>query len=90
MWVHKHPCRVYKNANREPIDVYARLVNANFNLNVPRKKLIDDFSYMGLDEKGVALFKQFQTELLELDKQLKAEPAIWKIYPSVLEANMNA
>ncbi|MEO1257604.1 MAG: hypothetical protein AAFZ15_02370 [Bacteroidota bacterium] len=90
LWVHKIPVRVYKNGQRVPIDVYARLVNANFNLNVPRKQLTDDFSYMGLDEAGVGFFKQFQAELLELDEQLRKEPAMWKIYPTVLEANMNA
>ena len=90
LWVHKNPVRVYKNGQRIPIDIYARLVNANFNLNVPRKQLTDDFSYMGLDQKGVQFFKQFQADLLDLDKKLREQEEMWKIYPMVLEANMNA
>jgi arachidonate 15-lipoxygenase len=45
MWPHIQPVRVYKNGQREPLDVYQRLVNANFNLNVSRAQLLQDFRY---------------------------------------------
>ena len=43
LWTHRQPVRVYRNGQREPLDVYQRLVNANYNLNVTRRALIHDF-----------------------------------------------
>lgn len=91
MWVDKQPVRIYRNGQREPLDVFQRLVNANFNLNVNRKNLLDDFSYLGLDATGMALFRQFQDDLKVLQGRMEAEEfAYWKIYPTILEANINA
>jgi hypothetical protein len=71
--------------------VYQRLVNANFNLNVPRLALMEDFSYLALDDAGAAAFRQFQNDLETLQKEMEKEPwAPWKIYPKMLEANINA
>src|SRR5262249_10899689 len=39
LWTHVQPVRVYSNGQREPLDVYQRLINANFNLNVSRARL---------------------------------------------------
>jgi arachidonate 15-lipoxygenase len=91
MWPHVQPVRVYKNGQREPIDVYQRLVNANFNLNVSRAQLLQDFSYLALDEKGAAAFRKFNADLQELQRRLESEQfEYWKIYPKILEANINA
>ena len=91
MWSHIQPVRVYKNGQREPIDVYQRLVNANFNLNVSRARLLQDFSYLALDTRGAAAFRKFKEELEALQVRLEKEPfAHWKIYPQILEANINA
>jgi len=91
MWTHIQPARVYKNGQREPLDVYQRLVNANFNLNVSRAQLLQDFSYLAVDEKGAAAFRTFLSELRGLQAKLEQEPfAHWKIYPKILEANINA
>jgi hypothetical protein len=91
LWTHIQPIRVYKNGQREPIDVYQRLVNANFNLNVKRAPLLQDFSYLALDPEGAAAFRTFREELQALQTWLEAEPfAHWKIYPAMLEANINA
>jgi len=91
LWSHRQPCRVYEKGTREPLDVYQRLVNANFNLNVPRLALMEDFSYLALDDAGAAAFRQFQNDLETLQKEMEKEPwAPWKIYPKMLEANINA
>jgi arachidonate 15-lipoxygenase len=91
MWTHVQPVRVYRNGQREPIDVYQRLVNANFNLNVSRAPLLQDFSYLAVDERGAGAFRQFKQELEALQVRLETEPfAHWKIYPSNLETNINA
>jgi len=91
MWTHIQPARVYKNGQREPLDVYQRLVNANFNLNVSRAQLLQDFSYLAIDEKGAAAFRTFLSDLRGLQARLEQEPfAHWKIYPKILEANINA
>jgi arachidonate 15-lipoxygenase len=91
LWSHRQPVRLYRDGRREPLDVYQRLINANFNLNVRRAELVQDYSYMALDEPGRDAFRQFQRELCELDQRMKDEPwAIWKIYPKTLKANINA
>jgi len=91
MWNQVQPVRIYKNGQRVPIDVYQRLVNANFNLNVSRTQLLEDFSYLALDDKGKEEFIRFRQELLDLQASLDKEPfAYWKMYPNILEANINA
>jgi len=91
MWTHVQPVRVYRNGQREPLDVYQRLVNANFNLNVTRAQLLQDFSYLALDPPGAEAFREFKQALDRLQLRVEAEPgAAWKISPAILEANINA
>jgi hypothetical protein len=91
LWTNKQPIRVYKNGQREPVDVYQRLVNANMLLNVKRTALSEDFSYLALDDKGADLFRTFRKRLLELQASMNDEPRLlWKLYPDMLNANMNA
>jgi hypothetical protein len=91
LWTDVQPVRVRKDGSREPLDVYQRLVNANFNLNVHRAPLLQDFSYLALDPHGAEAQRTFLGELRELQAKLESEPrALWKIYPRMLEANINA
>jgi arachidonate 15-lipoxygenase len=91
LWTHRQPARVYKDGGREPLDVYQRLVNANFNLNVTRTRLMDDFSRLALDDAAKQAFVTFRTRLDELQSKMEKEPwTVWKIYPEILEANINA
>ncbi|TAJ22856.1 MAG: hypothetical protein EPO64_12640 [Nitrospirae bacterium] len=94
-WAHKQPPRLYRNGQRLPLDVYQRLVNANFNLNVPRTPLMTDFSSLVLNDAHRAqtaqTLKQFQATLVNLEAQWREEAwSIWRVYPSLLEANINA
>jgi hypothetical protein len=91
LWTNLQPVRIYRNGQREPLDVYQRLVNANFNLNVSRTRLMHDFGYLALDRKGADAFRLFRYELQTLQEKMEQEPfAHWKIYPNILEANINA
>lgn len=91
MWTHVQPVRVYEDGRREPVDVYQRLVNANFTLNVRRAPLLQDFSYLALDARGADAFRAFTKDLEVLQDRLDAEPfAHWKVLPRKLEANINA
>ena len=91
LWTHRQPVRVYSNGQREPLDVYQRLVNANYNLNVHRRELIHDFSYLALDERARAAFAEFNRNLSALQASMEREPwAVWKMYPDVLKVNINA
>jgi Lipoxygenase len=91
LWTNVQPVRVYQDGRREPLDVYQRLVNANFNLNVTRARLMQDFGYLALDRKGADAFRIFRYELQQLQQEMEQEPfACWKIYPNILEANINA
>ena len=91
LWTHRQPVRVYRNGQREPLDVYQRLVNANYNLNVTRRALIHDFSYMALDAPGQAALAKFNRELGALQAAMERAPwAVWKLYPDTLKVNINA
>jgi hypothetical protein len=91
LWTNVQPVRIYRNGQREPVDVYQRLVNANFNLNVRRARLMQDFGYLALNRKGADAFRAFRYDLQLLQSRMDQEPfAHWKIYPTLLEANINA
>jgi arachidonate 15-lipoxygenase len=91
LWTHRQPVRVRADGQREPLDVYQRLVNANYNLNVRRRKLIDDFSYLALDAAGAGAMARFQQALDALQQRMESEPwAVWRLYPAVLKVNINA
>jgi Lipoxygenase len=91
LWTHRLPVRVYQNGQREPLDVYQRLVNANYNLNVTRRALMHDFSYLALDAAGRDAMAKFERELAALQAQMAAQPwAVWKMAPAALKVNINA
>jgi arachidonate 15-lipoxygenase len=91
LWPHAHPVRVSKDGRREPLDVYQRLVNMSYLLQVIRTPLINDFSPLALDDKGKQAFRDFKKNLQDLQRLMTREPwAAWKIYPEDLEANINA
>jgi arachidonate 15-lipoxygenase len=91
LWTHRQPARVYKDFQREPLDVYQRLVNANYNLNVHRRALMDDFTRVALDYRAKAVMLQFQSELAALQAAMDSHPgAVWRLYPRELKVNINA
>lgn len=91
LWNDAQPVRVYQNGERPPLDVYQRLVNANFNLNVRRTPLMSDFSSLALDARGAKAFRAFRADLALLQESMDGLPATcWRIEPKYLKANINA
>jgi hypothetical protein len=91
LWTHVQPIRVHRDGRREPVDVYQRLVNTNMTLNVTRAPLLQDFSYLALDERGAEVFRTFLQRLEALQREHDEPPRrLWKLYPDMLTANMNA
>ena len=99
LWTSLHPVRVYRDGRREPLDVYQRLVNTNYLLQVIRAPLMADYSGVALDEpknprrtelaKGV--FRTFLAELEALQRAMDLEPpGLWTLHPRMLEVNINA
>jgi hypothetical protein len=90
VWTQVQPVRMYANGQREPVDVFQRLVNYNFMLKVRRALLLQDFSYMALDHEGAACFRTFLSELTALQARLdQEEHTYWKMYPNVLDSSVN-
>jgi len=90
LWNDVHPVRIHRNGQRVPLDVYQRLVNWNFSLNVQRTLLTTDFSDLALDDAGRDAFHRFRQDLLELQHTMDAEPAApWRMEPKQLKANIN-
>ncbi|MCW5797376.1 MAG: hypothetical protein KIT40_02660 [Nitrospira sp.] len=99
LWAHTHPVRVYRDGRRMPEDVYQRLVNSNYILNVARAPLLQDYAPLALVESGrpdrhpraEAAFARFRLDLARLQRKMERKPwAPWTLYPADLEANINA
>jgi arachidonate 15-lipoxygenase len=91
LWSDAFPGRVPTKGTRPPLDVYQRLVNANFNLNVHRTALLTDFSDLALDPGGAEAFRTFRSDLLALQTEFDASPGEpWRMEPKRLKANINA
>jgi hypothetical protein len=91
LWTHRQPARIYHDFRSEPLDVYQRLVNANYILNVHRRALIHNFNDLALDDRARAAMSRFQSELLELQAKMDSHPrAVWRVYPRGLKVNINA
>ena len=92
LWSDTSPVRVYQDGRRVPVDVYQRLVNANFNLNVHRTMLLDDaLPGLAIDPAGAEAFRDLQQDLLGFQAELdRTSPAPWRMEPRRLKANINA
>ena len=91
LWTHRQSARIYEDFRAEPLDVYQRLVNANYILNVRRRALIHSFNHLALDDDARAAMSRFQRELLALQEKMESQPhAVWRIYPRDLKVNINA
>jgi transposase len=89
-WTQVQPIRVAVDGSPEPVDVYQRLINADFGLNIRRSPMLQDFSHLAVDAAGRAAFRAYLTDLLALQTRLEQEPAeLYKVHPDMLEANMN-
>ena len=91
LWTDAVPARVPADGTRPPVDVYQRLVNANFTLNVHRTSLLSDFTDLALDAAGAEAFSAFRADLLDLQAEFDASPSKpWRMEPKRLKANINA
>jgi hypothetical protein len=91
LWTDAVPSSVPADGSRPPLDVYQRLVNANFNLNVHRTALLTDFSDLALDRAGAEAFRAFLSDLQALQAEFDASPSEpWRMEPKRLKANINA
>ena len=74
LWSDTSPVPVYQDGRQVPVDVYRRLVNANFNLDVRRTMLLDDaLPRPGHRPRRAEAFRDLQQGLLgyqaELDRR---------------------
>ncbi|MDQ1395725.1 MAG: arachidonate 15-lipoxygenase, partial [Acidimicrobiaceae bacterium] len=91
LWTDVNPARVQQSGAAEGVDVYQRLVNANFNLNIRRTRLLQDFSGLAVDRPGAEAMQRFQRDLGDLQIELDRQPAAcWRMEPKFLKANINA
>jgi hypothetical protein len=90
LWTHRQPARIYEDFRAEPLDVYQRLVNSNYILNVHRRALIHNFDDL-VPIKARPALSRFRSELRELQAKMDSHPrAVWRLYPSQLKVNINA
>ena len=91
LWTHRQPARIYPDFQREPLEVYQRLLNANFTLNVHRSALMDDYTYLALDFRAREAMWEFQQDLAALQAEFGSHPRpVWLLDPRDLEVNINS
>ena len=90
LWADRNPTRVYRDGRRIPVDVFQRVINNNFALQVTRAPMLADYGHIALDSKGAALFTQFYEECKALQDRYDQTPAgPWRMEPKNLEISMN-
>ena len=90
LWADRNPTRVYRDGRRVPVDVFQRVINNNFALQLRRAPLLADYGHIALDPKGAALFTQFYEECRALQERYDETPAgPWRMEPKNLEISMN-
>lgn len=95
LWVDKNPSRIYRNGQRLPLDIYQRLLNNNFALQVQRAPLCDNYRGIAEDEAGRRLFTQFCVDCrklqvkYDLERWKSDEDLLWRMEPRNLELSMN-
>lgn len=90
LWVDHNPTRVARNGRRVPVDVFQRVINNNFALQLRRAPLLADYGAVALDDRGAALFTQFFDDCTALQQRYDRSPAgPWRMEPRNLEINMN-
>ena len=53
------PKRIYRDGRRIQADVFQRIINDNFALQLRRAPMLANYGHLALDPKGAALFTQF-------------------------------
>ncbi len=90
LWADRNPTRVYADGRRVPVDVFQRVINNNFALQIKRAPLLADYGEAALDGEGRALFTQFYEECRALQDRYDQAPAgPWRMEPKNLEISMN-
>ena len=90
LWSDCNPVRMYTDDRRVPIDVFQRVVNNNFALQLRRAPMLANYGQVALDDRGAALFMQFYDECRALQERYDLAPAgPWRMEPKNLEINMN-
>lgn len=94
LWADHNPTRVYRDGSRVRVDVFQRMINSNYGLQLKRAALLadDGYGYLALqDGHGPELFARFLEDAKALqasyDQHKDARP--WRMEPKILEMNMN-
>lgn len=90
LWADRNPTRIYRDGRRIPVDVFQRVVNNNFALQLRRAPMLADYGHISLDSKGAALFTQFYEDCRALQDRYDRTPVgPWRMEPKNLEISMN-
>ena len=91
LWADRNPPRMYTDGRRIPVDVYQRMIDNNFALQIKRASLLTDYGSVAFDATGRELFARFTAECAALQDRYDRSPAgPWRMEPKNLEVAMNA
>lgn len=91
LWADRNPPRMYADGRRIPVDVYQRMIDNNYALQIKRAPLLADYGSVALDATGRQLFARFHADCTALQEQYDRTPAgPWRMEPENLEIGMNA
>lgn len=92
LWADQNPTQLRRDGTRVRVDVFQRMINNNFGLQLRRAGLQADYGYLALDDGvGPPLFSQFLADLVALQSNYDANPtgSAWRMEPKTLEMSMN-
>jgi arachidonate 15-lipoxygenase len=98
LWADKCPTRIYRNGQRVPVDVYQRVINNNFALQLERAPMLDNYRGSAMDEAGRGLFTRFTIDCRSLQASYDVarwscpyneDEAPWRMEPRNMTISMN-
>jgi hypothetical protein len=67
------------------------VMNFQIVISSATNRLINDISYLALDEGAAQIMREFRASLLALQAEMETEPdEYWRVYPQDLEASVSA
>ncbi len=92
IWHQYIPTQVAIDPSKLPsVDLLHQYMDLSFLTSVPSFKVVDDFSFLGLDEKGKNSLKQFSEAMKSYQQELDQQPFnFYTIYPKNLETSVSS
>jgi hypothetical protein len=85
------PTTVRQDGVAQSVGEVQSVMNFQIVISSATNRLINDISYLALDEGAAQIMREFRASLLALQAEMETEPdEYWRVYPQDLEASVSA